>query len=503
MAGGFAELQNNANPIWYRDKGLRKMSLHVVMIFFAVFTFGYDGAYLNGLLIVPAWGKYFGNPAGQDLGLITASFYFPKIITPPLAAWISDKYGRRVSIMVGSVVTLAGGLLGAFSTSRGQFIGGRVMVGAGQAFHQAVAPPLLQELAHPRVRGIVGAMYLGIFFVGSIFSAFLTLGMINWDSEWAWRLPTLLQVLGTIIISSYILAGQMPESPRWQLRNGRGDRALKTLAELHANGDENDELVRYEFAEMEESLRADEGAATVSYLEFFRTHGNRRRLLVTCVVAAGAQLGGITEPPRQAGINAGLSIWGLVCVMTAAQFIDRLGRRVLWMQGLIGMFIWFSFITALSGAFASTGSQAIGTAVIPFLFLFQMANTTSFTTVAYMYATEINPYALRSKALSIYISVQGVALSFNQYVNPIALAAIAWKYYFVFSGIQIFLIVFAWFFFLETRGCTIEEASLLYDGPEAVARASEKAAQDTHDMPAKKEDAEQEFVEGGDVRRTA
>jgi hypothetical protein len=57
---------------------------------------------------------------------------------------------------------------------------------------------------------------------------------------------------------------------------------------------------------------------------------------------------GIVEPPRQAGINAGLSLWGLVCVMTAAQFIDRLGRRVLWMQGLIGMFVWFSFITALS-----------------------------------------------------------------------------------------------------------------------------------------------------------
>lgn len=53
-----------------------------------------------------------------------------------------------------------------------------------------------------------------------------------------------------------------------------------------------------------------------------------------------------------------------------------------------------------------------------------MANTTSFVTVAYMYATEINTYALRSKALSIYISVQGVALSFNQYVNPVALEAI-------------------------------------------------------------------------------
>lgn len=66
-----------------------------------------------------------------------------------MSAWISDRYGRRAAIMVGSVITLAGGFLGAFSRSRGEFIGGRVLVGAGQAFHQAVAPSLLQELAHP------------------------------------------------------------------------------------------------------------------------------------------------------------------------------------------------------------------------------------------------------------------------------------------------------------------------------------------------------------------
>lgn len=70
--------------------------MHVAMLYCAVFTFGvstylpgqllheadiqYDGAYLNGLLIVPSWGRYFGNPAGQDLGLITASFYFRRSI---------------------------------------------------------------------------------------------------------------------------------------------------------------------------------------------------------------------------------------------------------------------------------------------------------------------------------------------------------------------------------------------------------------------------------------
>lgn len=83
-----------------------------------------------------------------------------KIGTPYIAAWVSDRYGRRVSIMVGSVITVAGGFLGAFATSVPQFIGGRVLVGAGQAFHQAVAPPLLQELAHPRLRGICGASRL-------------------------------------------------------------------------------------------------------------------------------------------------------------------------------------------------------------------------------------------------------------------------------------------------------------------------------------------------------
>jgi MFS family permease len=68
---------------------------------------------------------------------------------PPVAGWVSDKYGRRAGLMLGSIITLAGGLLGAFSTNLGMFIGGRVLVGAGQACHQAIAPPLLQEFAHP------------------------------------------------------------------------------------------------------------------------------------------------------------------------------------------------------------------------------------------------------------------------------------------------------------------------------------------------------------------
>lgn len=132
------------------------------------------------------------------------------------------------------------------------------------------------------------------------------------------------------------LTQTVPESPRWQMRHGQEDKAINSLAELHANGDASDELVQYELAEMRESLAKDEGLASVSYLEFFKTKGNRRRLLVTCVIAAGAQLGGntlvsyylapilrligITDPPQQAGINA-----GLVCSLglSGDTFADR------------------------------------------------------------------------------------------------------------------------------------------------------------------------------------
>lgn len=109
----------------------------------------YDWSLLNGLQIVPAWGDYFGNPAGQDLGLIAASFYFPQLVFGPLSAYISDKFGRRVALFIGAALSVIGVLLQTFAKTRGQFIGGRVILGSGSAVHLTLVPPMIQELAHP------------------------------------------------------------------------------------------------------------------------------------------------------------------------------------------------------------------------------------------------------------------------------------------------------------------------------------------------------------------
>lgn len=135
-------------------------------------------------------------------------------------------------------------------------------------------------------------MYLSSFYVGSTFAAWLCFGMIGWNNSWAWRLPTMFQALGSLITGTYIATGFMAESPRWLVSVGKTDQALRTLAAMHANGDESDELVQVEFNEIKLGLQADRENNTNTYRSLISTKGNRRRLLVLVVTAAATQLNG-------------------------------------------------------------------------------------------------------------------------------------------------------------------------------------------------------------------
>ena len=56
---------------------------------------------------------------------------------------------------------------------------------------------------------------------------------------------------------------------------------------------------------------------------------------------------------------------------------------------------------------------------------------------------------------------------FNTFVNPIALEAIDWKYYFVFLAVLISMVVSVWFWYPETRGLTLENVAWIFDGEQA------------------------------------
>ena len=94
-----------------------------------------------------------------------------------------------------------------------------------------------------------------------------------------------------------------------------------------------------------------------------------------------------------------------------------------------------------------------------------------------LYSLEIFPTGARPKANGVRAIVQAGFQLLNQYVNPIGIAAIGWKYYIVFNVLIVFIWLFVYFFMKETRGYTLEETATLFDGIEAIAELQRTADQ--------------------------
>jgi hypothetical protein len=64
----------------------------------------------------------------------------------------------------------------------------------------------------------------------------------------------------------------------------------------------------------------------------------------------------------------------------------------------------------------------------------------------------------------------------NQYLNPVALAALAWRYYFVYIGCLISFVAIIWFLFPETKGRSLEEIAEVFEGPAVETEAHRQAS---------------------------
>lgn len=71
---------------------------------------------------------------------------------------MADKFGRRISLAVGCVIVIAGGLVQALTTGGLKMLAGRFVVGFGGAMCSISGSPYAVEIAHPRNRPQVGAL---------------------------------------------------------------------------------------------------------------------------------------------------------------------------------------------------------------------------------------------------------------------------------------------------------------------------------------------------------
>lgn len=143
----------------------------------------------------------------------------------------------------------------------------------------------------------------------------------------------------------------------------------------------------------------------------------------------------------------------MIVAMTGANLVNRVGRRPLFIVAtscmLAGMVAW----TITGSVFARTKSEATGAGILTCVIFFASSYNICWNPLAVAYPVEILPFNIRAKGIALLMgSIKGASF-FNQFVNPIGLKNLGWKYYIVYCVWLCFVLLTVFFMFPETKVC--------------------------------------------------
>lgn len=316
---------------------------------------------LNGLQILPEWRSFFQHPTGSRLGSITNGVRYGQLGALFIAAPLIQRLGRKKPIAIGSAILLVGVVLQVAAQNYATFVAGRFLIGFGNTIQTTACPILISELSHPSQRTqMVGIMNsTGSF--GQLMAAWITFGTASIVGSWSWRLPSALQAVSSLF--QMILSIWVPESPRWLVEHNRTSEARQILQKYHAEGDSASPLLQFEMKEIARTIEEEKIQAVTSWKEWIRTHANRHRLFI--VVTAGfiiqwcgnAVLSnylhlilvniGIKSNRTQLLINCGIALNGMFWGNFFSMFVNRMGRRPLFLVSLFPIILCSPFVRKL------------------------------------------------------------------------------------------------------------------------------------------------------------
>ncbi|RAH75295.1 hexose transporter protein [Aspergillus aculeatinus CBS 121060] len=467
---------------WYKDPGMRKTYICLMFVVLTSATNGYDGSMMNGLQTLYYWKDYFHNPGGSKLGILSAIMSLGSLAALPAVPYTADYLGRRMGVLIGCLIMILGVVLQAVSANYGMFLAARFLIGFGVAIAHGASPLLITELVHTQHRAVFTTIYNTTWYVGAIVAAWLTFGTNNIQNNWSWRAPTIVQAAPSILQILFIWF--VPESPRFLIYKGKHEQALKVLADCHANGNQEDEVVQLEMHEIKETIRLEKEYESNSWMELIRTKGNRHRVIILITAGLFSQWSGnglvsyyiakiltsigYTKSVEQNLINGCLQILNFIVALSMCFVVDKVGRRRLFLISTSGMLVAFIIWTICSARYEIAHNHGAANAVVAMIYIYYVFYNVAWSGLLVGYTVEILPYSIRAKGMTVMWFCIDAALFFNQYINPIALDNLGWKYYIfycVWLGVELTVV---WFFYIETRNTPLEEIAKHFDGDQAV-----------------------------------
>lgn len=372
---------------------------------------------LNGLNILPSYTDYF-NLNAATTGLNTASVFIGGVLGPLVSGVIADRIGRRPAIFWGSAVTLIGVLLQTAAQNIAMFVIARIFLGFGTGVSGIAAGVYLSETFNSRWRAWGVGLLNDFYYVGALIAAGITLGTGQWQSTWAWRLPSLFQ--GIFSLLCIVILPFIPESPRWLVHEGYFETARLTVAQANADGDVASPVVLAVYKEILDTLEWEKKEGrTLSPAQMFATPVERKRLLIgmspgpfSCIagnIIASYYLGpeldtaGITDYNDQLKANVVLNVWCLFCCLAGTQLAAVWGRKPTALLSEVLLVISLFIIGGLSKMYADDPDNASKSLVygdVAVMFLFQGFYSIAWTPLLYLYPPEVMNYSIRANGVA-------------------------------------------------------------------------------------------------------
>ena len=437
------------------------------------FLFGYDTAVISGTIAQVT--QLFQLDALQQ-GWYVGCALVGSIVGVLFAGILSDKLGRKLTMVISAVLFSTSALGCALSADFAQLVVYRIIGGVGIGVVSIVSPLYISELAVAQYRGRLVSLYQLAVTVGFLGAYLVNYQLLAWAEsgtqlsvDWlnkifiteVWRGMLGMETLPAILF--FIIIFFIPESPRWLIVRGKEWKAVNILEKIYNSITE----AKSQLNETKSVLTSE----TKSEWSLLMKPGIFKAVIIGVCIAILGQFMGVNAvlyygPSifENAGLSGGDSLFyqvlvGLVNTLTtilALVIIDKVGRKKLVYYGVSGMVVSLILIGLYFLFGDSLGVSSLFLLVFFLFYVFCCA--VSICAVVFVLLSEMYPTKVRGLAMSI----AGFALWIGTYLigqlTPWMLQNLtAAGTFFLFALMCVPYMLIVWKLVPETTGKSLEE----------------------------------------------